>query len=129
MSASSDEDDDEDEADPGRRSNRGARPDLACLRQLSAQLLRCRACSAVALVPVEYLQGLLKALDALLLRGRDTVLHRKEQVRTWRIGLMQRVGCRLRRESKHALLHAVPGMSNNRSLRTLHGSIFLWLGL
>ena len=91
MSASADEDDDE--AGPGRGSDRAARPDLAHLRQLSAQLLRCRACGAISLVPVEYLQRLLKTTDAHLLRGRDKVLHRREQVRIWLVGVMPRVVC------------------------------------
>ena len=80
MSASSDEGDSDTE--PGRRSGRAGWPDLARLRQLSAQLLRCRSCGAIPLVPVELLQGLLKALHAHLLRGRDKVLHRREQVHT-----------------------------------------------
>ena len=80
MSASSDEDDEDRER--GHASGRAGRPDLAHLRQLSAQLLRCRACSAIPHVPVEQLQRLLKALDAHLLRGRDKVLHRREQVPT-----------------------------------------------
>ena len=80
MSASSDEDGEG--SGRGHAPGRAGRPDLAHLRQLSAQLLRCRACSAIPLVPVEQLQRLLKALDAHLLRGRDKVLHRREQVHT-----------------------------------------------
>ena len=80
MSASSDEDGEE--SGRGHASGRAGQPDLVHLRQLSAQLLRCRACSVIPLVPVEQLQRLLKALDAHLLRGRDKVLHRREQVHT-----------------------------------------------
>jgi len=77
MSASSDEDD---EGRPQDGSGKGRQPDLTSIKQLSAQLLRGRACSAIPLVPVEQLQRLLKVLDAHLLCGRDKVLHREEQV-------------------------------------------------
>lgn len=77
MSASSDEDD---ESRPQDGSGKGRQPDLACIKQLSAQLLRGRACSAIPLVPVQQLQRLLRVLAARLLCGRDKVLHREEQV-------------------------------------------------
>lgn len=75
MSASSDED------TKGGHSAKSARPpDLAHLKQLSEQLLRARASSAIALVPLEQLQRLLRALDAHIVRGRNKVLHHGEQV-------------------------------------------------
>ena len=74
----SDEDDDEER--DGGKSARGCRADLPRLKRLSEQLLHARACGAIPLVPLEQLQRLLKALDAHLLRGRDKVLHRSEQV-------------------------------------------------
>lgn len=77
MSASSDEDE---EGRPQYGSGKGRQPDLTSIKQLSAQLLRGRACRAIPLVPVEQLQRLLKVLDAHLLCGRDKVLHREEQV-------------------------------------------------
>ena len=80
MSASSDDVEDEDVPGRGWAAGRGRRSDLARLKQLSEQLLRARTCRAIHLVPLEQLQRLLKALDAQLMRGRDQVLHRGEQV-------------------------------------------------
>ena len=76
----SDEEDDEERE--GWTSAKGCGADLPRLKRLSEQLLHARACSAIPLVPLEQLQRLLKALDAHLLRGRDNVLHRSEQVLT-----------------------------------------------
>ena len=73
-------DEDEDEERDGSTSAKGCRADLPRLKRLSEQLLHARACGAIPLVPLEQLQRLLKALDAHLLRGRDKVLHRSEQV-------------------------------------------------
>ena len=69
-----------DEERDGSASAEGRRADLPRLKRLSEQLLHARACSAVPLVALEQLQQLLKALDSHLLRGRDKVLHRREQV-------------------------------------------------
>ena len=74
----SDEDDNEER--DGLTSAKGCRADLPSFKRLSEQLLHARACGAIPLVPLEQLQRLLKALDAHLLRGRDKVLHRSEQV-------------------------------------------------
>ena len=79
----SDEDDDEER--DGSTAAKGCRADLPRLKRLSEQLLHARACGAIPLLPLEQLQRLLKALDAHLLRGRDKVLHRSEQVLIARI--------------------------------------------
>ena len=74
-----DDEDDNEERDESTPAE-GCRADLPRLKRLCEQLLHTRACSAIPLVPLEQLQRLLKALDAHLLRGRDKVLHRSEQV-------------------------------------------------
>ena len=71
--------DDEDERDRSTSAN-GRQADVPRLKRLSEQRLHARGCRAIPLVPLEQLQLLLKALDAHLLRGRDKVLHRREQV-------------------------------------------------
>ena len=78
-------DEDHDEERDGSTAPKGCRADLPRLKRLSEQLLHARACGAIPLLPLEQLQRLLKALDAHLLRGRDKVLHRSEQVLIARI--------------------------------------------